>query len=236
MERPRRSLRFRIECLPTPPWTPLLKTSICPRREQRLLYDGRQVCDGHAVAVRKGVTVRLATRLRGGADDPRRHAASDARPGIQDEPEPQPQPQPEEAVKPDSKPRPVTAEPGAEAQNTVGVQLVWRDPTEEEMMAHGEAIVGRRVRFQGQVVGFEKARLGARARAADSGRGQGGRPPPLLPPCGPLAAPLRPLGLTIRPHFPIYFASDVAMGGAVMKTLDMIFHQRLSMQSIIRVF
>ena len=185
MERPRRSLRFRIECLPTPPWTPLLKTSICPRREQRLLYDGRQVCDGHAVAVRKGVTVRLATRLRGGADDPQRHAASDARPEIQDEPEPepQPQPQPEEAVKPDSKPRPVEAELGAEAQNTAGAQMVWRDPNEEEMMAHGVmsipmmpipmvAIVGGRVRFQGgQVVSFAEARLGARARAADSRRG-----------------------------------------------------------------
>ena len=198
MERPRHSLRFRVECLPTPPWTPLLKKPVCPRREQRLLYDGRQVCDGHAVAVRKGVTVHLATRLRGGADGPQRHAASDTRPEIQDEPEPEPQP--EEAVKPDSKPRLVKAEPGAEAQNTVGVQLVWRDPNEEEMMAHGEAIVGRRVRFQGQVVGFEKARLGARARAADSGRGQGGRPPPLLPPCGPLAAP-RPDDSSLLPHF-----------------------------------
>ena len=56
------------------------------------------------------------------------------------------------------------------------------------------------------------------------------------PLCFLLAAPLWPLGLTIRPHFPISFASDVAMGGAVMKTLVMIFHQRLSMQSTITIF
>ena len=54
--------------------------------------------------------------------------------------------------------------------------------------------------------------------------------------CFLLAAPLWPLGLTIRPYFPISFASDVAMGCVFMKTLVMIFHQRFSMQSIIRVF
>jgi outer membrane biosynthesis protein TonB len=120
------------------------------------------VHDDHAIPIRKGVTVSLETRLRGGSDDPRQHTcfACFARRHEQEpdpeEPEPEPEPEQEpdpEEPEPEPEPEP---KPEPEPEQEPDPEKPEPDPEPEPELAelnrrHDDALVAQ-AREHGEVL------------------------------------------------------------------------------------